>query len=730
MNAPSKRWLRNTCGAACVAMACAALWFVWPMDVPEFASVQAHWTPSDAYLLDRNGVLLDQERINFKVRRLPWTTLNAISPALLDAIVDGEDHRFFTHHGIDWRAFVAALRDDSVARRRRGASTITMQLAALLDPSVRAGNGTGAWHRKLSQMRAARAIERHWTKREILEAYVNLLDFRGELQGVAAASQALAGKAPSGLDLAESLVLAALLPAPGATPQAVVGRACGRASARHLAVDCAGIRAAADVLLRNTAAPDIAPLAQLSNSQVSSARLSNARLSNARLAPHLAHALLHDPGERLRTTLDADIQRRARDVLDAHLAGLASRNVRDGAVLIVENATGNVLAYVGAVGDASTARAVDGVRAHRQAGSTLKPFLYELALERGYLTAASLLNDSSITLETANGIYLPQDYDRDFKGLVSVRTALGSSLNIPAVRTIMLTGVDAFRDRLNALGYAAITEPGDFYGYSLALGSAEVSLWEQVQAYRALARGGRLSELRVRDVAANTGGHDALASAASFIIADILSDRAARTLTFGLDSHLDTPFWSAVKTGTSKDMRDNWCIGFSRSFTVGVWVGNFEGDAMHDVSGVTGAAPVWQELMLALHARLPSPAPSLPVGVVATMTRFSAALEAPRHELFIGNSAAQLVAIAPSTARIVSPANGTIIAIDPDIPSLHQRVPINAHGVAAGMVLRLNGALLGSAASNVFWSPARGSYLLALQDAAGHTLDEARFIVR
>ena len=115
--------------------------------------------------------------------------------------------------------------------------------------------------------------------------------------------------------------------------------------------------------------------------------------------------------------------------------------------------------------------------------------MYELALERGYLTAASLLNDSSITLETANGIYLPQDYDRDFKGLVSVRTALGSSLNIPAVRTIMLTGVDAFRDRLNALGYAAITEPGDFYGYSLALGSAEVSLWEQVQAYRALARG-------------------------------------------------------------------------------------------------------------------------------------------------------------------------------------------------------------------------------------------------
>ena len=205
------------------------------------------------------------------------------------------------------------------------------------------------------------------------------------------------------------------------------------------------------------------------------------------LAPQLANTLLKAAGERVHTTLDANVQRLARDTLTRQLATLWSQNVRDGAVLVADNATGDVLAYVGSAGPRSRSREVDGVRALRQAGSTLKPFLYELAVERGYLTAASLLKDSPVHLDTATGAYIPQDYDKDFKGLVSVRTALGSSLNIPAVRALVLVGVEPFRDRLHALGYAQITESGDFYGYSLALGSAEVTLWEQAQAYRALA---------------------------------------------------------------------------------------------------------------------------------------------------------------------------------------------------------------------------------------------------
>jgi penicillin-binding protein 1C len=492
----------------------------------------------------------------------------------------------------------------------------------------------------------------------------------------------------------------------------VVARACARASARALAVECAAIRGAADAMLAGDAVP--APVFA----------------SGVHLAPQLARALLRDPGERVRTTLDAGVQRIAVAALSQQLDGLRGRNVRDGAALVVDNETGDVLAYVASAGGSSRAREVDGVRARRQAGSTLKPFLYQLALERDYLTAASLLDDSPIAIDTRSGIYLPQNYDRDFKGLVSVRTALGSSLNVPAVRALVLVGVEPFRDRLRALGYAGLVQPGEFYGYALALGSAEVSLWEQVQAYRALARGGRWSPIHT--IAESQPDAPLLAEDAAFIVADILADPAARSVTFGLDSVLSTPFWTAVKTGTSKDMRDNWCIGFSRAFTVGVWVGNFEGDAMHDVSGVSGAAPAWQEIMEALHARVPSRPPAAPPGVVPARARFAPEVEPPRDELFARGRGepADTIEVAGELARIASPAAGMVIALDPDIPPRLQRVPLRARGARDGMVLRLNGAVIGPAEREVMWAPERGAWQLAVEDASGRTLDSARFSVR
>jgi penicillin-binding protein 1C len=719
-----------------------------PAEVDDFATVKAEWISSEAYLLDRNGVPLDQQRMDYTWRRFEWTPLDSVSPALIAAVVDGEDRRFWEHAGVDWKAILGAVRDQSVSQRRRGASTITMQLAKLLQPDVRAGKSPGAMRRKIAQVRVARTLESRWSKRQILEAYLNHVSFRGELQGVDAASRMLAGKAPSGLSLSESVLLAALLPSPSAPSKQIVSRACARAAARRVSAGCEEIRSRASEML---------------------GRYDRSRgelAEHMHMAPHLARVMLAKAGERVRTTLDADVQRMANAVLRQHLAALTARNVRDGAVLVVDNETGAVLAYVGSAGAAtSRAREVDGVRARRQAGSTLKPFLYELAIERGYLGAASLLNDAPVALDTASGMYLPQNYDRDFKGLVSVRTALGSSLNVPAVRTLVLTGVEPFRDRLRSLGYG-IDHPGDFYGFALALGSPEVSLWEQVQAYRALARGGEWSPISARMDATGSPARDgalqvrlgstsspadALRRNAGFIVADILSDRAARTVTFGLDNYLNTPFWSAVKTGTSKDMRDNWCIGFSSAFTVGVWVGNFEGDSMHDVSGVTGAAPVWNQIMLALHAKTQSMAPAQPDGVVTSFTHFKPAVEAPRNELFLraAGSAEQTIAVAGTPgattlstttitavadggeiAHIASPANGMVIAIDPDIPPAFQRVPLAASGVNEGMVLKLNGTLLGKATGQVLWSPKPGTHLLALEDAAGRTLDRSHFVVR
>jgi penicillin-binding protein 1C len=698
------------CAAGALVLGMLAFTLFCPARVPTFAAVRAAYVPSDAWLLDRHGAAIASVRIRYDVRRLAWVPLSDVSPALVTAIVEGEDRHFWRHHGIEWRSVAGAVRDQVVHHQRRGASTITMQLATLLR-GRRADRGLGEWPEKLEQVRVALALERSWTKPEIVEAYLNLLGYKGELQGIGAAAAQLAGKTPSGLSVPESIVLAALLPDPGAAPLRVIARACARGRELRPVADCGAVRVAAQELLA-----------------------SNTVVASDSLAPQLARELLTLPGQRLRTSLDAGIQRTTRDIVRSHISALSDHNVRDGAAIVVDNATGEVLAYVSSAAPDSRGSEVDGVRALRQAGSTLKPFLYELALERRYLTAASLLADSPLSLDTASGVYIPQDYDHDFKGLVTARTALASSLNVPAVRTLVLVGVEVFRDRLHALGYGGITREGNYYGYSLALGSAEVTVWQQAQAYRALARGGQWSPITLTPDGAHGTSQPLLAPDATFVVGDILSDPAARSVTFGLDSHLDTNFWSAVKTGTSEDMRDNWCIGFSRQFTVAVWVGNYDGDSMRDVSGVSGAAPIWHDIMASLQGGLASKEPAPPPGVTEVMTRFSPAVEPPRGEWYLNGTTPGSggVGVVPPTVRpsIQSPANGMIIAIDPDIPAGHQRVLIAVRGARRGMRLRLNDQTLGSALRERLWRPRPGAYYLTLEDASGQRLDRILFKVR
>ncbi|MBM4200572.1 MAG: penicillin-binding protein 1C, partial [Gammaproteobacteria bacterium] len=221
----------------------------------------------------------------------------------------------------------------------------------------------------------------------------------------------------------------------------------------------------------------------------------------------------------------------------------------------------------------------------------------------------------------------------------------------------------------------------------------------------------------------------------AFIVADILADRTGRAITFGLDSPLSTRYWTAVKTGTSKDMRDNWCIGFSRRYTVGVWVGNFEGDAMHDVSGITGAAPVWQTIMDALHADAPadSTAPQAPEGVVSSRIEFRPALEPPRREWFLAGTEVRAVVLndpARRRPRIVSPPNGVVIALDPDIPPGHQAVVVAVSSPPSGAVVELDGQPIGVAAKHPKWPPQPGRHRLTLVVAPGTVIDTVDFSVR
>ncbi len=282
------------------------------------------------------------------------------------------------------------------------------------------------------------------------------------------------------------------------------------------------------------------------------------------------------------------------------------------------------------------ARYVDGIQARRQPGSALKPLLYGMALEQRLLTAASLLEDTPLDLSVLGGLYRPKNYDERFRGLVTVRTALAASLNIPAVRTLELVGVEAFVQQLRRLGFEGMSEAGEYYGPSLALGSVDVSLGELVNAYRALANGGVWSPLHL--MASEPEAKPArrvFSEQTAFLLSHILSDRDSRSVTFGLENPLATHFWSAVKTGTSKEMRDNWCIGYTRHYTVGVWVGNLFGEPMRNVSGVTGAAPIWLEVVSWLHHARPSPPISPPPGVLATRVTFPAEVEPGRTEWFL-----------------------------------------------------------------------------------------------
>jgi penicillin-binding protein 1C len=603
---------------------------------------------------------------------------------------------------------VSALVDNLHRDRARGASTISMQLASLLTQS-----NTRTWRGKLMQVRDAMAIELHWSKREILEAYLNMVPFRGELVGIDAASRGLLAKGPDGLDSADAAVLTALIRAPRAARQRVGQRACATLRSMQMASQCERAAFIASTLPQSSYA-----------------------MPGVDDAPHLARRLLRAPGEQMRVTVDADLQRFASETLRTHLAELAGRNVEDGAIVVLDNRSGEVLAYVGSSGELSGASAVDGVAAARQPGSTLKPFLYGLAIDQRWLTASSVLDDSPLALNTPSGLYIPQDYDRNFRGAVSVRSALGSSLNVPAVRALTMVGVDRFLGSLRDFGLSSLSRDADNYGFGLALGGAETNLLELSNAYRALANGGKWTSVRFTQDAPQDAGRRVLSPQASFIIGDILSDPNARALTFGLSSALSTRTWSAVKTGTSKGMRDNWTIGFTNRYTVGVWVGNFSGAPMWDVSGVTGAAPIWRDMVEHLHEQLAGSAPTAPVGVQRQDVVFRPAFEAPRSDWIIAGGASpadarvtrQLVAARP---QLIAPPDAAIIAPDPDIPERRQSLLLQASS-ASRTCLRLDGKPVARCGQSMALLPLpqAGKHVLTLTDPTGTPLDTHVFEVR
>jgi len=524
----------------------------------------------------------------------------AIPKTLKDAFLASEDARFYEHGGFDSLAILRAARDDLKAGRIvSGASTISQQLIRLAYPRKR------TLHDKLVETFRSVRMEGTLTKGEILTHYLNRVPMGNNIVGVELASRAYFGKSCRGLSPAQCALLASIPKAPGSLNP--LGPNTGRLMNRK-----------AWVLKR------MKELGSLTEAQYAEAMREPLNISFKPFpfyAPHFVDLLIRRglarPGG-LKTTLELGLQTEVEKILASHKARLEKRGAVQAAAIVVQNDTMETLALAGSLEYSEDGKGFNnGATTLRSAGSTLKPFLYALALEKGH-TASELIEDTQKKYRSPNGLYTPYNFDRKQYGPVTVRTALGNSLNLSAVKMLESVGYDPFYKLLINIRLINRTAGGpDGYGLGMAVGNPEVSLEELTAAYAMLANSGTYRPIRYSIQTPDAKGTRVFEPETAYIISDILSDPSARLITFGAPMALDFPFRVAVKTGTSTKYRDCWAVGYTSEYTIGVWVGNFGGSPTRGLSGSTAAVPVFADIMGILYGSGAVPAPfSAPTGVV------------------------------------------------------------------------------------------------------------------
>jgi penicillin-binding protein 1C len=552
-------------------------------------------------VVDRHGVVLYEARSVNGTRTIPLDA-DALPPTLVAATLAAEDHRFWSHVGIDPAATLRAVKRNVLGQSREGGSTITQQVAKLLlarqQPEASRARGLAI---KLREAVLALRLEHRLSKREILALYLNLASYGNQLVGAERASQAYFGCSTSMLTPAQAAFLAALPQRPSRfNPY----RDADRARARHR-----------HVLTR------MCELGWLDAAEADHALAERLRFTHeqpAFLAPHFVDMVLSraSAGACLETTLDASLQADVQGIIRSERADLERHGAHNVAVVVLDNASGEWLAWEGSgnYGDQEHGGTIDGALSPRQPGSALKPFTYALAFEQGY-SPANVLPDVPSHFPTAEPgvLYSPRNYDGRFRGPLRARAALAGSENVPAVALLSDLGVPVLVRFLRQVGLNTFDKTATYYGLGVTLGNAEVRLAELTAAYSTFARDGvwipptALPRPRPGPGLRETAPDETrvMSRRAAFWITDILSDPDAREYVFGRGGNLEFPFPVAVKTGTSQGYHDNWTIGYTKDVTVGVWVGNFNREALRSSSGVTGAGPIFHDVMLAAvqHAR-------------------------------------------------------------------------------------------------------------------------------
>ncbi|HEY2853923.1 MAG TPA: penicillin-binding protein 1C [Gemmatimonadaceae bacterium] len=568
-----------------------AAWILAPL--PSLTPTRAE---QGVTITDRNGLPLRSTR-TADGSRAAWVPYDKIDIDLINAFVTTEDRRFWQHGGIDLRAIARATKDNLRARQVvSGASTITMQLARLVRPAPR------SWSGKVTQLLWALRLEHHLSKQQILEQYLNRIELGQATTGVGAATALYFDTSPTDVSLAQAATIAGLAHAPSRdNPYVAPARARRRRDRVLRHMQTLGYASAGDIERARheplVAAPRRMPF--------------EAPHFTTRVLAWLADSGASPNDSKVRTSLDITLQSALEAEVRHTVDVLHDRGVEQAAAVVLDNRSGEVLAWVGSPdfwspNDGQT----DMVVSPRQPGSALKPFLYGLAFDNGF-TPATVLPDIPKAYATAVGSYAPRNYDRHFRGPVRAREALASSYNVPAVDLASRLGAGALLHTLHLAGFASLQHDAEYYGLGLALGNGDVTLIELANGYRAMANGGvwRPWTWRAQNEASKSrslaslgmtnGERRVMSPMASALVLDILNDPAARIPGFGVSTPFDFPFPVAVKTGTSRHFTDNWAVGTTAGFTVAVWAGNFNGHTMQGVSGVTGAGPLLHRAIMA-----------------------------------------------------------------------------------------------------------------------------------
>jgi penicillin-binding protein 1C len=693
---------------------------------------------------DRHGVVLFESES--PLGRAYAMQPGAVPPLLRAATIAAEDRRFALHFGIDPFAIArASLR--TIRGEPQGGSTITQQTAKLL-LQTRAGElRKRSLSNKFEETMLAFRLEAQRSKDEILALYLSLAPYGNRVTGAARAADFYFGAPPKELTAAQSALLASLPHRPSKYDPLRTDKA--RARARSILGTMRDLRSIDEAAYR---------IAIQEKPSIRDPRRGSS-------AHHFVQLVLAggQSGRRIRTSIDARLQSDVAGILESQRRTLERHGARNVAVAVLHNRTGEWLAWEGS-GDYFDAAggAIDGVRALRQPGSTLKPFTYALAFENGF-TPASVLPDVPLSFPTAvEGIvYTPRNYDSRSYGPVRARVALAASLNVPATWLLDRSGTGALLHKLRAAGLTTLDRSADHYGLGLTLGNAEVRLDELVNAYATFARGGIAIEPSKFPGRSARTQRRIFDPRAAFWVTDILADDSARSLTFGEGSVLELDFPVAVKTGTSQAYRDNWTVGYTSEVTVGVWVGNFDRRELRTSSGVTGAAPIFRAVMEAANERYPStrnllsPTPDLVEVRICSLSGERATSRCPseiseflssltqasscswhaggaivwparyaawaRNEGLV-NDDSRVDRFAKNELVITSPPDGATYMLDPTLRMDYQKLKLSAR--SAGLVRwRIDGRPLAHARAStaVYWKPELGRHTIEAESNGRRT---------